>query len=201
VGYPDWWDHNRDPRKKNAKMTTPIAAIVKTHGEINTAGKASYDSGKFFNISAPVSNSAWIIYSGASDHMTFDSSQVSLTKPSSKQFVSTTNGTSNSVRREGSIPLTNDLSLDFILVVPFLNYNLLSVSQITTALFCIVIFCPNSCVFKDIRTRQTIGYGIKRGMLYHLDLTSKSSNKLRQALAVAGSQGKKKSSDIWLWHR
>jgi hypothetical protein len=39
VGYPDWWDHNRDPRKKNAKMTNPTAAIVKTHSEINTAGK------------------------------------------------------------------------------------------------------------------------------------------------------------------
>jgi hypothetical protein len=133
--------------------------------------------------------------------MTFDSSQVSLTKPSSKQFVSTANGTLNPVRGEGSVPLTNDLSLDSVLIVPSLNYNLLSVSQITTALFCIVIFWPNSCVFKDIRTRQTIGYGIKRGMLYYLDLTSKSSNKLRQALAVAGSQGKEKSSNIWLWHR
>ena len=77
----------------------------------------------------------------------------------------------------------------------------MSVSQITTALFCIVIFWPNSCVFKDIRTRQAIGYGIKRGMLYYLYLMSKSLNKLCQALAVDGSQEEKKSSDIWLWHR
>ena len=37
---------------------------------------------------------------------------------------------------EGSLSLTNTLNLDSVLVVPSLNYNLLSVSQITTALFC-----------------------------------------------------------------
>ncbi|KAK3014747.1 hypothetical protein RJ639_009902 [Escallonia herrerae] len=34
----------------------------------------------------------------------------------------------------------------------------------------------------DIRTRQTIGCGVRRGKLYYLDLVSKSSDKLRQAL-------------------
>lgn len=93
------------------------------------------------------------------------------------------------------------MSLDSVLIVPSLNYNLLSVSQITTALFCIVIFLPDSCVFKDIRIKQTIDCGIKRAKLYYLELTSNSSNKLRQVLAVDGSQGEKKISDIWLWHQ
>ncbi|KAB5521528.1 hypothetical protein DKX38_025847 [Salix brachista] len=31
VGYPDWWDHNRDPRKKNPKMSASTAAVVETH--------------------------------------------------------------------------------------------------------------------------------------------------------------------------
>lgn len=92
------------------------------------------------------------------------------------------------------------MNLDSVLVVPSLNYNLLSVSQITTALFCVVIFWPEFCVFKDIRTRQTIGCGVRRGKLYYLDLVSKSSNKLRQALKIGGSEEKKKS-EIWLWHR
>ncbi|KAE9586282.1 putative transcription factor interactor and regulator CCHC(Zn) family [Lupinus albus] len=30
VGYPDWWDHNRDPRKRNSKKT-PNAAFVETN--------------------------------------------------------------------------------------------------------------------------------------------------------------------------
>ncbi|RVW42232.1 Retrovirus-related Pol polyprotein from transposon RE1 [Vitis vinifera] len=86
-------------------------------------------------------------------------------------------------------------------VVPSLDYNLLSVSQITAALSCIVIFWPEFCVIKDIQTRQTIGCGIKRGKLYYLDLQSKDSNKLQQALMADGSEGEKKKSEIWLWHR
>ncbi|RVW67518.1 Retrovirus-related Pol polyprotein from transposon RE1 [Vitis vinifera] len=53
----------------------------------------------------------------------------------------------------------------------------------------------------DIQTRQTIGCGIKRGKLYYLDLQSKDSNKLQQALMADGSEGEKKKSEIWLWHR
>ena len=86
------------------------------------------DGSKFLNISTLVSNSAWIIYSGAIDHMTFDSLQVSLVKPSSQKFVSTTDGTSTLVSGEESLPPTDTLSLDSVLVVPSLNYNLLSIS-------------------------------------------------------------------------
>ena len=91
--------------------------------------------------------------------------------------------------------------MDSVLVVPSLDYNFLSVSQITAALSCIVIFLPKFCVFKDIQTRQTIGCGIKRGKIYYLDLHSKDSNKLQQALMADGSEGEKKKSEIWLWHR
>ena len=72
------------------------------------------------------------------------------------------------------------MNLDSVLVVPSLNYNLLLVSQITTTLFCVVIFWPEFYVFKDIRSRQTIGYGVRRGKLYYLDLVFKSLDELRQ---------------------
>ena len=55
--------------------------------------------------------------------------------------------------------------------------------------------------FKFESERQTIGCGIKRGKLYYLDLQSKDSNKLQQALMADGSEGEKKKSEIWLWHR
>ena len=93
------------------------------------------------------------------------------------------------------------MNLDSVLVVSSLDYNLLLVSQITTTLSCIIIFWPEFCVFKDIQTRQMIGYGIKRGKLYYLDLQSKDSNKLQQALMEDGSEEEKKKSEIWLWHR
>ncbi|RVW74734.1 Retrovirus-related Pol polyprotein from transposon TNT 1-94 [Vitis vinifera] len=98
---------------------------------------------------------------------------------------------------EGSLTLTDTLNLDSVLVVPSLDYNLLSVSQITAVLSCIVIFWPEFCVIKDIQTRQTIGCGIKRGKLYYLDLQSKDSNKLQQALMADGSEEEKKKM-TWL---
>ena len=197
MGYPKWWDHSRDSRKKNSKKAS-TTAIVETKTEDDSGENSSAlaaqggNGGKVLNISTLVSNSAWIIDSGATDHMTFDSRQVSTLKSSSQHSVSTANGTSIPIIGEGSLSLTNTLNLDSVLVVPSLNYNLLSVSQITIALFCVVIFLPEFCVFKDIRTRQTIGCGVRRGKLYYLDLVSKSSDELCQALKIEGSEKKKK---------
>ena len=153
------------------------------------------NGGKVLNIFTLVSNSAWIIDSGATNHMTFDSRQVSPLKSSSQHSVSTANGTSIPIIGEGSLSLTNTLNLDSVLVVPSLNYNLLSVSQITTAFLC-CHFLPEFCVFKDIRTRQSIGCGVRRGKLYYLDLVSTSSDELRQALKIGGFEKKKIKGEI-----
>nr|KYP50692.1 hypothetical protein KK1_027509 [Cajanus cajan] len=83
--------------------------------------------------SIPITNSTWIIDLGATDHMTFDSRQISSLKPSLKELIFTANGNTTSVIGNGSLNLTNNLTLDSVLVVPSLVYNLLSISQITTA--------------------------------------------------------------------
>ncbi|KAK2991285.1 hypothetical protein RJ640_024550 [Escallonia rubra] len=193
--------------RTEAQPWTSSTAVVKTKTEDDVTGQhsalaaAAGNGGKALNMSTLVTNSAWIIDSGATDHMTFDSRQVSTLKQSSQKFVTTANGTSAPIVGEGHLPLTNNMNLDSVLVVPSLDYNLLSVSQITTALFCVVIFWPNFCVFKDICTRQTIGCGVRRGKLYYLDLVTKSSDKLCQALMVNDSEGEMRKSEIWLWHR
>ena len=83
-------DNNRDQRKKDSKKTsTATVAEIKT--EANVAEKAfilvaaTDYGGKFLNTSIPVINSAWIIDSGATNHMTFDSKQVSLLRLSSQK--------------------------------------------------------------------------------------------------------------------
>ena len=148
-------DNNRDQWKKDSKKTsTTTVAEIKT--EANVADKASalvaaidYD-GKFLNTSTPVINSTWIIDSSATNHMTLDSRQVSPLRSSSQKIVFTANGNTTPVITDGSLTLTNTLNLDSVLVVPSLDYNLLSISQITAALSCIVIFLPEFCVIKDI---------------------------------------------------
>ncbi|XP_072062323.1 uncharacterized protein [Arachis hypogaea] len=163
--------------KNSHKNSTSAVVESKAEQYIEEKGSAlvatAGNGGKVLNICAPVSNSTWIIDSGASDHMTFDSRQASL-KPSSQKFVSTANGTSALVIGEGSLSLTDTLNLDYVLVVPSLDYNFLS----------------------DIQTRQTIGCGVKRGNLYYLDIESKSLNQLCQALTMDNDEATKRKSDI-----
>ena len=46
-----------------------------------------------------------------------------------------------------------------------------------------------------------IGCSIMQGKLYYLDLQSKDSNKLQQALMTYGFEGEKKKFEILLWHQ
>ena len=132
--------------------------------------------------------------------MTFNNNHIQSIKSSDQHIMSTANGTPSLVLGEVSISLTKNLNLDSVLVVPSLNHNLLFVAQITLALNCVVIFWHNLCVFKDIRTWKTIGYGTRRGKLYYLDLMPTNSNQLAQFFS-ANAPDKLKSSEIWLWHR
>ena len=90
VGYPNWQDHNRDQWKKDSKKTsTIIVAELKTEANVaetaSTLVAARDYGGKFLNTSTPIINGAWIIDSDATDHMTFDSRQVSPLRPSSQK--------------------------------------------------------------------------------------------------------------------
>ncbi|KAM2733441.1 hypothetical protein EV2_036866 [Malus domestica] len=204
IGYPENWDKTRDPRCNKSR-----ASIVETKNDSDQiADKASAmiaaagSDGKALSTSTSVMNNTWIIDSGATEHMTCDSRQVPSLKTSTQTEVNVANGNAVPVIGEGVVSLSDTMKLDTVLVVPSLNYNLLSVAQITLALHCLVIFWPYFCVFKDIRTRKTIGYGIRRGKLYYLELTTSSSSLLTQALSVDDSQGvTNKVSDIWMWHR
>ena len=92
MGYPNWWDHNHDQQKKYSKKTSIVVVVeIKTKTDFTENASAlvaitNYD-GKFLNTSTPVINSAWIIDSGATNHMTFDSRQVPpLDLPHKKLF-------------------------------------------------------------------------------------------------------------------
>ena len=206
IGYPEWWDFAKAPRKRNSKTNHHafVDVVEPSHASTSNLEKASSfiatsgNVGKALHTS--VSHNEWIIDSGATNHMTFDNNHIQSIKSSDQHIVSTTDGTPSPVFGEGSISLTKNLNLDSVLIVPSLNHNLLSVAQITLALNCVVIFWPNLCVFKDIQTRKTIGYGIRRGKLYYLDLMTASSNQLAQVFS-ANTPDKLQNSKIWLWHR
>lgn len=93
-----------------------------------------------------VLNNSWIIDCGATEHMSFDSRQVQTLKSSPKLVVSTVDGNVDLIIGEDTISLTDNCSLDTVLVVTSPDYNILFVTQVTVALKFYCDFLAFLCV-------------------------------------------------------
>ncbi|PRQ26985.1 putative RNA-directed DNA polymerase [Rosa chinensis] len=163
IGYPDWWDFTKKPRKNLGKAAVATKEeVYLDNASTNVAAVAQ--SGMKGKVTF---NSTWIIDTGASDHMTNDPSLVKNLRLSPQDVVSTADGTPTPVTGEGSIALSDTLTLE-----------------------------------SDILTRRILGYGVRRGKLYYLDLTEtgkKQKHLLGQANQINGVENAKEA--VWLWHR
>uniref|UniRef100_A0A2N9FSY0 Integrase catalytic domain-containing protein n=1 Tax=Fagus sylvatica TaxID=28930 RepID=A0A2N9FSY0_FAGSY len=120
------------------------------------------------------STPSWVIDSGASDHMTGNSSLLSHTSsPCSPSFVTVANGTKTPVQGKGTVT-TSDLTLSDVLYLPEFPFNLLSVHKLTLALNCSVAFYPSHCEFQDLKTKRMIGGGFVKDGLYYFQPSSTS---------------------------
>lgn len=128
--------------------------------------------------------------------MVRDSSKLQSICSSSQSVIFTANGSTSIITGEGSVTLSETLTLNSVLIVPSLEYNLLSVSEIISTLACIVTFWPSFCVFQDILTWKILGYGVKRGKLYFLELTENGGQKVSHAYQTSSEE--KARAIIWL---
>uniref|UniRef100_A0A2N9GB44 Integrase catalytic domain-containing protein n=1 Tax=Fagus sylvatica TaxID=28930 RepID=A0A2N9GB44_FAGSY len=120
------------------------------------------------------SSPSWVIDSGASDHMTGNSSLLSHTSsPCSPSFVTVANGTKTPVQGKGTVT-TSNLTLSDVLYLPEFPFNLLSVHKLTLALNCSVAFYPSHCEFQDLKTKRMIGGGFVKDGLYYFQPSSTS---------------------------
>ncbi|CAO2836159.1 unnamed protein product [Amaranthus hypochondriacus] len=86
-----------------------------------------------------------------------------------KNIIKTANGEGIKVRGAGTVSFTNNLTLKNCLFVPDLSHKLISVSQLTKELNCVLLMKPDCCVVLDVQTGQIIGRGTERGGLYYLE--------------------------------
>ena len=211
-GYPDWWVQKKENQKKSivgsqAHLSTPTSSVPRVDQSAHsvsptTASTSLVDAGNFgfaLNTTFGAPNKPWIIDSGASDHMTNNSSWFASHTTPPLNTVKVANGISIPVLGAGSISLTPCLSLSSVLHVPNLSHNLLSIGKLTNQLNCLAIFSPTHCWFQDIQTKALIGHGRERGGLYYLDLPP-DCEKTSYSCQVEAKQFEA-SEKIWLWHK
>ena len=100
--------------------------------------------GQFSHSSSGMSHSEWVLNSGASHHMSLDSSSFTSMTHSPSSLVITTDGTLMPLTGVGSI-VTPHLSLPNVYLIPNLKLNLASVGQLCDSGDYLVIFSFSFC--------------------------------------------------------
>jgi hypothetical protein len=106
-------------------------------------------------------NGGWVINSGASAHMSSDDGTLSSTRAlSTPHYVTVGNGASMPVSVFGHTflhtPLGYSFVLNYVLHVPKLVHNLLSVRKFTHDNFCSIEFDPFRFSVKDLQMKTVI---------------------------------------------
>ena len=121
--------------------------------------------GQVFCSSITQNDDAWIIDSGATDHMTFDPNDFSNTTPLRGTCITNANGATYPVTGAGTVRLSPSLSLAHTLLVPSLSNKLMYVSQVNKEVNCIILVYSTFCLLQDILSKEIIERGTKRGVL------------------------------------
>lgn len=135
----------------------------------------------------------WIFDCGATDTMSYDSKDFCTLSPQSKSHIETASGEIVEVKGGGSITFSNKMKINNCLYIPSLSSKLLSISQVTKQLNCVVLKYPTFCVLQDIRTKEIVGRGTERGGLYYFDEVVHKGH----AMLAHGTTERQ----LWLWHR
>jgi len=180
VGYPEWWEKFK---QKNRKVATVVGILQTTsncnddtrreeeakpqvvHGRVvvTHGGKRREED------TSPGKSDLWIFYCGATDTMTHDPNDFNNLSTPVKTHIETASGELVAVQGEGSIGFSKELKLENCLYVPALSSKLLSISQVTKELNCVVLMFPTLCLLQDILMKEIIGRGTERRGLYYVD--------------------------------
>ena len=119
------------------------------------------------------SSGPWVLDSGATDHITGNKSLFSsLTTSGNLPMVTMANGSQTQSQGIGIVHPSSSLSIHNVLYVPGAPFNLLSISQLTRSLDCVISFTNTSVSLQDRSTGRMIGFGCESHGLYRLQQPS-----------------------------
>jgi len=141
-------------------------------------------------------SSAWIVDSGATDHMVSNKALLnhglSVSHPGKVQLPT---GDSAVVTHSGSSQLTGGDVVKNVLCVPTFQFNLLSVSKLTKELNCCVVFFPDFFIIQDLFTGKVKEIGEEIDGLY-ITRPHQHHDKSKKALAAV-----KGCAEAETWHK
>ncbi|KAF7834637.1 putative LRR receptor-like serine/threonine-protein kinase [Senna tora] len=177
---------------------TDAAPVLITGHRLNSSISTGYiaQSGTYSSAmtTSRTPNDSWIVDSGASDHMTGNTSLFSKLAPCKTSLqVKIADGTMAKVLGIGSVKICDTITLLNVLHVPTLACNLLSISKLTQDNHCSANFQSHNCTFQDLASGKTIGRAEEYNGLYHLG--SSIFPAFNKAVLRA-----KCPPDILLWH-
>jgi len=137
------------------------------------AGTILKYSGSCFTV---YNSNVWIIDSGASEHMCFNSkSFMSLTPLPIPLNISLPNSFRITVTHTGNVNILPNPTLYNVLHVPDFKCNLLFVHKLSNHLHCNILFTPSTCVLHDLSLRKEQVFGEVGDGLYLLKPSRKQS--------------------------
>lgn len=167
-------DSSKNALELSAEQLQQLARALNMMSPNNTSGNSNAHANAaglslFSNASInSVFTKPWILDSGATDHITSDSTFLSETKFPSIPSVNLPTGSSAPITSIGDMSFNSNITLKNVLCVPSFRLNLMSVSKLTKSLNCCVILFPDFCVLQDLATGKTIGSGEQCGGLYYM---------------------------------
>ena len=139
----------------------------------------------------------WIIDSRATDHMTRCEKMFTAYAPSpGNHRVKIADGSFSVIASVGTIKISPNISLQAV-HVPNLSCNLLSISEITKDLNCVVNFSPSVCVFQDQISGKRIGSAREFDGLYYFESASSMGGHVQ---LTVGNSSLSRSQQIMLLH-
>ena len=142
-------------------------------------------------------NLPWIIDFRASDHMTTNLDLFCSYTPCVGNIqIKIVNGSLKTVARKGTIKLSEELILEFVLYVAKLSCNLIFVSKLAQDLHSRTKFFPSHCEFQDLYSKRTIGNARECERLYYL----KNSASGQVQISSFSWDSTSSYREIMLWH-
>ncbi|WVZ14716.1 hypothetical protein V8G54_012282 [Vigna mungo] len=151
-----------------------------TTSHINQIGTTFSPNTSFIGNVLPISHFTnhvtWIIDSGASDHVSSSLNLYSSYKTIDPITVKLPNGQQTIASYSGTMKINDSLSISNVLYLPQFNFNLISVSKLTTVHNCQLIFLDNQCFIPDRHSKRMIGIVDAQDGLYTLKTSVSSIN-------------------------